>query len=62
MASRPQRWDAVCSKCYSGFVARNVPKREAEVAAVSHMNLYRHDVSVIPTIPKDRGIDKQTKP
>lgn len=48
-ATRPVRYDALCGRCYTCVVARNVSKRDAERAAVSHMNAFGCSTWIAPT-------------
>lgn len=50
-----QKFRAVCFKCYNPYITSNpkgVSKRDAEREATSHMNVYKHEVSVQPVEDK----------
>ena len=44
--SKPKRYVAVCGRCYTCVLVETNSKREAVMAATSHMNAYRHDTWV----------------
>lgn len=49
--AKPRIYQAVCMHCYTCVIATSTKKRDVEIAAVSHMNAYRHEVVISEPLP-----------